>query len=180
MYRRTAILIHPNTSKEYQHMSIYKLNEIFNIAQWDDSHIDWNEIPDDVIKDDLKTGKLNPFFGKKHTKETLKKIGQASKEYSAKYGNPFKGKKQSAETREQMKRNHKGMTGQKHKPETIQKMKDNHKGMTGKKHSDISKKKIGKASSGENNGFYGKKHSEESRKRMSEVAKQRWATKKRR
>ena len=113
-------------------MSIYKLNETFNIAQWDDSGIDWDEIPDDAIKDDLKTGELNNFFGKKHTKETRKRLSQALKEYSAKYGNSFKGKKHTAEAREQMKINHRGMTGKKHKLETIQKMKGNTNAAGGK------------------------------------------------
>lgn len=69
-------------------------------------------------------GTGNGFYGKKHTKETLRKISESLKGKCAgkkngmfgKYGklNPFYGKKHTEETRAKMRENHADMRGAKH------------------------------------------------------------------
>ena len=55
-------------------------------------------------------GKDNPFYGKKHSKEALKIIGEKSSERNMGVGNPMYGKSHSKEVREKISKNRKGIT----------------------------------------------------------------------
>jgi len=84
-------------------------------------------------------------------------------------GNPFYGRKHSEESRRKMSESHKGeMTGEDNPMFGVCRFgRDNH--MYGKHHSEESKKKISEALSGKNNPNYGKRFSEEHRKKISEA-----------
>ena len=76
--------------------SIYfqELDKVFNITsgQYIDDDGSWDEIPEDAIFSTQQgSGELNSFYGKKHTPETLVKIG-------------FKGRKHTEETKEKMRK----------------------------------------------------------------------------
>ena len=125
----------------------------------------------------LCVGKANPFFGKHHSEETLKKISEANKGRTA----PNKGKHHSEETRKKISEAVKGRTApNKGKPmseEQKRKLSEANKGRTsifkGQHHSEESRKKMSEAhrgrQCGKDNPFFGKHHSEESRRKMSEV-----------
>ena len=144
-------------------------------------------------------GDENPFYGRKHTKEFVKKISKTNK------GNSYSlGRKLTEETKSRIGEKAKGRIMNE---ETKKKISDAHKGNQynkGKKMSEEAKKKIGEAGkgrkhseetinklketwakkekapkppkikkdvSGPNNHMYGKKASEETRKKMSEGRK---------
>ena len=100
------------------------------------------------------SGTNNPFYGRKHSEETRKKLSEAVKGTN----NPNYGKKFSEEHRKNLSE---AQTGRKHSEETRKKLSEAAKG---RKHSEETKKKISKARKG-------KKLSEETRKRMSEATK---------
>jgi group I intron endonuclease len=61
------------------------------------------------------TGENNPFYGKKHSKETIQKIKDTLKGQMDGENNPFYGKKHSEETRKKLSQNHIGLqAGEKH------------------------------------------------------------------
>ena len=93
-------------------------------------------------------GEKHPFFGKKHSAETRRKMSEAHK-------NP------SAETRRKMSEAHKGMTGKKHSAETRRKISDANKG---KKRSAKTRRKLSES-------HKGKTHSAETRRKISEISK---------
>lgn len=96
-------------------------------------------------------GENNPFYGKKHTEETLKKLSAINK------GKPstFKGRHHTEESKRKLSEAH-----------------------TGLKFSEESKLKMSESRKGENNGFYGKHHTIETRKKISESLKRKALQKK--
>jgi len=84
------------------------------------------------------TGEKNPFYGKTHSKETMKKILETRGSYKGE-NNPFFGKTHSEKTREKLRQ---ANLGKQYSPEV-----NKSKGLPG-----------------ENNPFYGKTHSEKTRK----------------
>jgi len=99
---------------------------------------------------------VHPWTGRKHTKETLKKISKV-----------HKGRKHTKEARINMS---KAQTGRIQSDDTkkllsIIRQGDNNP-MYGKKHSKDTRKNISKLTSGSSNPFYGKKHSEATREKM--------------
>ena len=116
-----------------------------------------------------KNGILN-MKGKRHTEETKKKIGEASKgrkyseETRKKMREAGRGRKPSAETRKKLSE---ALKGRKLSEETKRKLSEANKG---KKLSEETKKKIGLAHIGNKNRL-GIKHSEETKKKMSEERK---------
>ena len=91
------------------------------------------------------SGENNPMYGKKHSPETRKKMGENHKDTSGE-NNPFYGKTHSLET-----------------------LKKISEANSGRKHTEEAKKKISEATSGENNPFYGKTHTEEVIKKIREA-----------
>lgn len=139
--------------------SIYfqALDKVFNITsgQYIDDDGSWDEIPEDAIfLTQQGSGELNSFYGKKHTPETLAKIG-------------FKGRKHTEETKEKM---GKADRSYMKTPEYRKKMSESLKGNTpwnkGKTsiYTEETLKKMSETRKG-------KKMSEEARKKMSEAAK---------
>jgi len=121
------------------------------------------------------SGTNNPFYGRKHSEETRKKLSEAVKGTN----NPNYGKKFSEEHRKNLSEAH---TGRKVSEETRKKMSEALKGkkfseehrkklsevQKGKKLSEEHRKKLSEVQKGTNNPMYGRKHSEESKKKMSE------------
>jgi len=104
------------------------------------------------------SGKNNGFYGKKHTKESLKKISEASLN-------------RSAETLKKIRESQKGEKGYwfgKNLSEETKKKQS--EAATGRKHSAESKKKMSESQNGDKNAMYGRKHSPEAKKKMSETA----------
>ena len=103
-------------------------------------------------------GKNNPFFGKKHSEETKKKIREKAL-----------GKLHSKETKKKMSISKIGeknsMYGKHfvHSKETRAKLSESHKG---KIHTDETRQKMSVALSGENHPMYGKKYTEETKTKM--------------
>lgn len=116
----------------------------------------------------IHRGEKHPLFGKKHTEETKKKIGLASKgrkqseKTRRKRSNSLMGHVVLEETRIKLREAQVGdkssWYGRRHKKETIRKM------------SDIKK--------GKNNPFYGIRHTEEAKKKMSQSHKEAFVRKK--
>ena len=113
------------------------------------------------------SGESNPFYGKKHSAESRKKISVSQM-----------GKTHSAESRKKISENNVGFRGKKHSVETRKKIIENHVGMNGKKHSAETRKNMSESNIGENNSMYGKKHSLETKKKISETLKERAKKKK--
>ena len=99
-------------------------------------------------------GKNNPFYGKRHSDESRKKISESKKGKN----HPFYGKEFSEEHKKKMSESHKG---KKFSEEHKKKMSESHKG---KKLSEEHKKKISES-------HKGKKFSEEHKKKISECHK---------
>ena len=108
-------------------------------------------------------GKDNPFYGKKHSKETLKKI---SKSLTGK-NNPMYGKHHSEETKKKIRD---AVIGRKMSEETKRKISEANKGH---KVSEETRKKLSERQIGEKNHMYGKHPSEETRKKMSDAIQKR-------
>ena len=108
-------------------------------------------------------GEENPFYGKKHTDESRKRMSDSQKRlYDEGYVNPSKGLKRSEEARLKMSIAQKErlkdptnnpMYGKHHSEETRQKLSESRKGKY----------------TGEDNPFYGKQHCEESKQKMREA-----------
>ena len=108
-------------------------------------------------------GEENPFYGKKHTDESRKKMSDSQKRlYDEGYVNPSKGLKRSKEARLKMSIAQKErlkdptnnpMYEKHHSEETRQKLSESRKGKY----------------TGEDNPFYGKQHCEESKQKMREA-----------
>jgi len=131
-------------------------------------------------------GKNNPFYGKKHSYETKRKISE---------NHGMKGKscytiwlekhgKKIADSKyiEMLNKRSKNLSGEKHpfygkkhSIETINKMKESHKGQTSpmkdRKHSEETKKKLSDIKIGQTSPMKGRKHSEETRKKISNKLK---------
>ena len=132
------------------------------------------------------SGKNNPFYGKKHTKETRKKISEASKRRS--HTEKFK-----KELSERMKGNTNTL-GFKHTKETRKKMSEAKKGVKfteehiknrslaqmGRTYTPETLKKMSESQSGDKNPMYGKKHSPETLKKMSISRKKHWEKRRKR
>ena len=59
-------------------MNIYKLNETLNVAEWDDSHIDWEELPDNEHVANYNSQWLRDInLGVPKSKEHRKKLSLA-------------------------------------------------------------------------------------------------------
>jgi len=105
----------------------------------------------------------NPFKGKTHSEETKKIISEKMKEWNKTNNSPFKGKTHSEETKKIISEKMKEWN------------KTNNSPMVGKKHSEESKTLMKNARVGWHksniNGFKGKKHSEETKKQISENTK---------
>jgi len=131
------------------------------------------------------SGERNPFYGKSHTKESLKKQQKAKfGKLNPAYGrvgelHPMFGKSHSEETKNKMSEKQRGelhpMFGKSHSEETKNKIRDNQPKLYGKfhwnygrTHSEEAKQKISQKANerktfGSRNAFYGKSHSEEVR-----------------
>ena len=126
------------------------------------------------------SGKNNPFYGKKHTKEALKKISEA-----------VKGRKHTEEAKKKISEGNKGNTntlGFKHTKETRKKMSEAKKGVKfteehkknltlaqmGRTYTPETLKKMSESQSGDKNHMYGRKHSPETLKKMSISANKTW------
>lgn len=97
------------------------------------------------------SGEEHPMFGKHHSEEHRRKIGEALKGEKS----PMYGKHLSDETRRKMSES---LKGEKHPN-------------FGKHFSDETKKKLSEAKRGEKHPFFGKHHSEETKRKMSESLK---------
>jgi hypothetical protein len=100
------------------------------------------------------SGENNPNFGKKHSEETRKKMGEKAKERI--------GEKNS-------------FYGKKHSTKTIEKIK---KSVTGLKHSDETRKKMSEDRKGKVSGRKGKINSAEHNQKASESLKKAWERRK--
>lgn len=139
--------------------SIYfqQLDELFNITpgQYIDDDGSWDEIPEDAIFSTQQgSGELNSFYGKKHTPETLAKIG-------------FKGRKHTEETKEKMRKADRSYMKtpeyRKKMSDAIKKCKIDRSFMQTPEY----REKLSKA-------MKGKKRSPETRKKISEIRKKYW------
>lgn len=92
-------------------------------------------------------GEENPFYGKKHSDETIRKLSENAKKRIGEL-NPFYGKTHSDESKEKISKANSGN-------KWTQEMKEN-----------FSKKRTG-----ENNSFYGKHHTKETKRKISESHK---------
>ena len=128
----------------------------------------------------------NPFYGKRHSEKTKKKIGESSKGRKHPPRRPI-----SEETRKRMSESRKetaktqvlsdetrkklatcGMKGKKHSEETKRKLSESHKGMNkGCKLSDETKRKMSEAKKGCVSQMKGKSHSEETKQKMRDTWK---------
>ena len=110
------------------------------------------------------SGTNNPFYGRKHSEETKKKIGKV-----------HKGKKLSEETKKKLSEAHKG---KKLSEETRKRMSEATKGknnpMYGRKLSEEAKKKIAKASSVRKKAYWQAQTEEYKSKRMQILSNARW------
>lgn len=116
----------------------------------------------------MLSGKNHPFYGKKHSKESKKKMSKSHKGIL-----PWNtGKKMSKELRKKLSEAHKGHH---HSEETKKKMSISRKGrigpMKGKHLSDEHKAKLSKAFSGKKHPMYGKCHTERTKLKMSKARK---------
>ncbi len=102
------------------------------------------------------SGDKNPFYGKKHSSETRKKLSDASSGEK----NYFYGKSLSEDHKKKLSESKKGekhyLYGKHHSEETRKKISLANKGRT---HTEESKKKMSESQIGEKGHFYGKKHS---------------------
>jgi len=140
----------------------------------------------------FKKGNIPHNLGKKHSKETRKKISKHHREYYADATkNPMYGKQHSEKTRRKI---GKRRTGKTHTEKTKKKMSEMHKGeknaFFGKTHSEEVKQKLrlslkkrleenpalrellslrGKQLTGSKNPFFGKKHTEEAKQKFREI-----------
>lgn len=107
-----------------------------------------------------KNGSRHPFFGKKHTEKSRRKMSESLKNHYAEKGHPSCGKPKSEETKAKISNTLKGrfcgeenpFFGEKHTKETREKMSKNHADFSGDK-----------------NGFYGRHHTEEVKNKNSEA-----------
>ena len=90
-------------------------------------------------------GENHPMYGKHHTEETKRKIGEANKEKYKIKNHPRCGKHHSDETKQKISEGNKGKTI-----------------------SDETKKKMSEAHKGEKHHMYGKHHSEETKRKIKE------------
>ena len=104
-------------------------------------------------------GKKNPFYGKKHSEESLRKMRGRIVSEEAKRN--MRGRIVSAKTKEKLRL---AQLGKKMSKEAKKNMS---KAQKGRKHSEESKKKIGEAQKGEKHHMYGKKHTKETSKKIS-------------
>lgn len=115
-----------------------------------------------------KSGKDNPFYGKKHSEETKEKISKQSKGRSGikKYreDNHFYGKSHSQETKELIRQ------------KTLEQFKTLGHPFKGKKHSEKTKQKFRENNKGKNNPNYGKVTPQEVREkqRQSKIGRKLW------
>ena len=122
------------------------------------------------------SGENSPNYGKKHTKESIKKMCKSkqnvSKETRKKMSESSKGKIFTEEHRKRLSESLKGRKGRKHTKETRKKMSEGNSGENnpnyGKSPTEETRKKISESLKGEKNPFFGRKHTEESKKKMSE------------
>ena len=94
---------------------------------------------------DLYKGENNPFYGKHHTEETKKMIGEKIKSERCGENNPMYGKHHTEETKQKISESLKGKNSGENHP------------MYGKHLSKEHKQKLSEKLSGENNPMYGKK-----------------------
>lgn len=111
-----------------------------------------------------KTGKDSNRWGKHHTKEARRKIGEAQKGKN----NHMYGKHHTADAKRKISENHVGFSGKCHTEETKRKISEAQKGKT---LSEEHKQKMSKS-------HIGKTFSEEHKRKISEANKRAWAKKK--
>lgn len=101
--------------------------------------------------------KNNPFYGKKHTEETIEKIRKAKlgKKLTEETKQKLRGRKRSEEFRRNLSEQRRG---KKHSEETLQKFRE-------RKHTEETIEKMRKSMLGKNSG---KKHTDETKQKMSE------------
>jgi len=97
--------------------------------------------------------KKNSFYGKKHSKESRRRMSES-----------HKGKRHSEETKKKISKNHVGMKGKEHSEEAKEKMSRSHEG---KILSEEHKKNISESCRGTNHPMYGKKHSERTKLKIA-------------
>ena len=122
-------------------------------------HIDYDDLGDHEPYA-VMSGDVNPFYGKKHSTESRKKI-------SENHPRPWSGRKHTPEAKKKMSEAKKGY---KHSPESIQKMRGNQTWL-GRKHTPETIKKMSESAKKRTTpgGFSGRKHTPETKKKISEV-----------
>ena len=90
-------------------------------------------------------GDSNPFYGKKHTEESKRKMSECAKQRTGDK-NSFFGRHHSEETKEKIRQAN-----------------------TGRKHTEDELRKMSEKQMGENNHFYGKKHTKEAKEKMRQA-----------
>ena len=144
------------------------------------------ELKDPMNRNGYIPGKGFSSYGKKHSEESRKKIGEVSKgrahteESRKKLSEALKGENHymygkiiSEETRKKISESQKGNQYKKGKTHTEEARKKMSEAKKGKTHTEETRKKIGEASKGRTY-----THSEEARKKLSEAVKNYWKNKK--
>jgi len=131
-----------------------------------------------AMASEANKGENHPFYGKTHSEESKRKIGEAKKgitlsdETKRKMSEAHKGKTLSEEHKRKLSEVQKGKT---HSEETKRKMSEAHKGKTP---SDETKQKMSEASKGQIPWNRNKTHSKETKRKMREARKKYWAERK--
>jgi intein/homing endonuclease len=150
--------------KEYMRQFNAKRKKEWTPQQWEEFS---NRISEGLQRVGGTAGIRNSMYGKKHSKETIKKMSKSKKELWKRQNHPFLGRSHSLESRQKMSIS---QTGRVTSEETKKKLS---KASLGKKHTEQSKKKMSIISSA----FYKSEKSIPIRRALSEQRKKYWQNK---